>query len=212
MDWKSLVDKTKSIAQKAKPLVDKTKVIAQKASPVVKKMKWYGSEAVAYVWKQIEQTPIFLRTEEEYNEFLIPKTSILVAYDSTHATSEDIRIMMPIWATQAWTDAAELKYIEISDNVDLAKTLKINWPIEMRVAYMGEEYGRFGDIDTIKAWWKSRNYIQDENIDVSITEKPESVTTDMPDPLIDIEKKPKTPVKKKPAAPKKKVPTKSKSE
>ena len=38
------------------------------------------------------------------------------------------------------------------------------------------------------------------------------VTTDMPDPLIDIEKKPKTPVKKKPAAPKKKVPTKSKSE
>lgn len=48
--------------------------------------------------------------------------------------------MVAIWKTQAWTDAADLKFFEISTNEDLAKTLKIVGPLEMRVAYMGEEY------------------------------------------------------------------------
>ena len=204
MDWKSLVDKTKTLAQKAKPLVDKTKAIGKKASPVVKKAKWYWSDAVAYVWKQIEQTPIFLRTEEEYNEFFAAKRSILVAYDSTHASSEDIRVMMPVWATQAWTDAAVLKYIETSENPDLVKTLKITWPLEMRIAYMGEEYARLSDIDAIKAWWKSRNYIQDESWEKP-TEPKETKqdSLDIPDPLSHVEEKPKVVPKKKPSTPKK---------
>lgn len=75
--------------------------------------------------KQIEQTPIFIKTEAEYNEFITGKRTIMVAYDSRDISSESIRIMMPIWATQAWTDAADLKYIEISSSEELVKLLKI---------------------------------------------------------------------------------------
>jgi hypothetical protein len=197
MDWKSLVDKTKNIASKAKPLFDKTKAIADKAAPIVEKAKTYGSWAVAYVGKQIEQTPIFLKTEEEYNIHVASKRSILVAYDSRDESSEAIRVMVAVWKTQAWTDAAELKFLEISGNEDLAKTLKIVGPLEMRVAYMGEEYGRFHTVEEIKSWWKTRNYIQDDNPTSIVVENPKQESVGLADPLSEIEKKPRAPRKKK---------------
>jgi len=105
--------------------------------------------------------------------------------------------MMPVWATQAWTDAAELKYIELSQNEDLARTLKVVGPIEMRVAYMGEEYARFHTIDEIKSWWKSRNYIQDDVHATPESQKPAAELSSLPDPLLEEEKKPRAPRKKK---------------
>ena len=102
MDWKALTEKTK-------PWIDKTR-------PLVEKAKTYGSTAVSFVGKQIETTPIFLTTEESYNIHISAKRAIFIAYDSRDSISESIRLMMPIWATQAWTDASELKYLEISTN------------------------------------------------------------------------------------------------
>lgn len=73
----------------------------------------------------MEQTPIFIKTEEEYNIHASEKRSICIAYDSTSEVSETIRIMMPIWSTGAWTDTAALKYIELSSLRDVANNLKI---------------------------------------------------------------------------------------
>lgn len=181
-------------------LIDTTKTLAKKTTPVISRVKWYWSDALAYVGKQVEQTPIFLKTEEEYNEFFASKRAILIAYDNRDAVSEDIRMMLPVWATQAWTDTAELKYIEISGNPDLVKILKITWPIEMRISYMREEYGRLSDIQAIKDWWKSRQYTRDDAVhkeSSSINVWDDKYETDSPDPLLDIEKKPWTSRKKK---------------
>ncbi|MFZ2255787.1 MAG: hypothetical protein WAW59_07915 [Patescibacteria group bacterium] len=110
--------------------------------------------------------------------------------------------MMPVWATQAWTDAAELKYLEISQNQDLVKTLKVVGPLEMRVAYMGEEYGRFHTVEEIKSWWKARNYIQDDAHIIPESQQPTLEVSNIPDPLLEEEKKPRAPRKKKvPATP-----------
>jgi hypothetical protein len=128
MDWTAL-------SAKAKPWLDKTK-------PLVDKAKTYSSHAVSFVGKQIEATPIFLTTEEAYNIHMSSKRAILIAYDNRDPQSETIRLMMPVWATQAWTDASELKYIEISGNEELARNLKIVGPLEMRISYMGDEYAR----------------------------------------------------------------------
>lgn len=171
MNWKSIVKSSKELAEKTKPFLASTKKVAtetaeklsKKAEPMVKKAKGYTSDAVAYVGKQIEQTPIFIKTEAEYNEFITNKRTISIAYDSRDISSESIRLMMPIWATQAWTDAADLKYIEISSTEELVKILKIKGPLEMRVSYMEEEFGRFSTLQSIKEWWKSRDYIRSED-------------------------------------------------
>jgi hypothetical protein len=147
MDWKALTEKTK-------PWIDKTR-------PLVEKAKTYGSTAVSFVGKQIETTPIFLTTEESYNIHISAKRAVLIAYDSRDPISESIRLMMPIWATQAWTDASELKYIEISGNEELARNLNIVGPLEMRITYMGDEYTRLHTIDEIRNWWKARCYKKD---------------------------------------------------
>lgn len=164
MDWKT-------ITEKAKPWLDKTK-------PLFDKAKTYGSSAVSFVGKQIEATPIFLTTEEAYNIHMSSKRAILIAYDNRDPQSETIRLMMPVWATQAWTDASELKYIEISGNEELARNLNIVGPLEMRISYMGDEYARLHILSDIENWWKARCYKKDTPVDAV-----EVDTTNSVDPL-----------------------------
>ncbi len=140
-------------------MIQKTKELADKTAPFVQKAKSYGSSAVAYIGKQIETTPIFIKNEEEFNMHIHAKRAILIAYDGREEMSEYVRLMMPVWATQAWSDAAELKYLEISTYPDLAKTLNIVGPIEMRVIYSGEESVRHSTLQAIKDWWKTCNYL-----------------------------------------------------
>ena len=150
MDWTTLT-------AKAKPWLDKTK-------PLIDRAKTYGSSAVSFVGKQIEATPIFLTTDEAYNIHMSSKRAILIAYDNQDPQSESIRLMMPIWATQAWTDASELRYIETSGNAALARNLNIVGPLEMRISYMGDEYTRLHTLDDIRNWWKARCYKKDTEI------------------------------------------------
>jgi hypothetical protein len=161
MDWTALT-------AKAQPWLDKTK-------PLVDKAKTYGSHAVSFVGKQIEATPIFLTTEESYNIHMSAKRAILIAYDNRDPQSESIRLMMPVWATQAWTDASEIKYIETSGNADLARNLNIVGPLEMRISYMGDEYARLGTLDDIRAWWKARCYRKDTPVEASEVDVTNSV-------------------------------------
>lgn len=171
MDWKTLTAKAQPWIDKTKPWIDKTK-------PLVEKAKTYGSSAVSLVAKQIEATPMFLTTEEAYTNHITARRSILIAYDSRDPLSESIRLMMPIWATQAWTDAAELKYIEISGNEELARNLHIVGPLEMRISYIGDEYARLHTETEVSNWWKARCYRKNTE---TVAQEPEEAT--QTDPL-----------------------------
>jgi hypothetical protein len=164
MDWTTLTAKVQPWLDKAKPLVAQAKT--------------YWSSAVSLIGKQIEATPIFLTTEEAYNIHMSSKRAILIAYDNRDSQSESIRLMMPVWATQAWTDAAELKYIEISGNEELARNLNIVGLLEMRISYMGDEYARLHTLDDIRNWWKARCYKKDTPVNTV-----EVDTTNSVDPL-----------------------------
>jgi hypothetical protein len=93
------------------------------------------------------------------------KRAILIAYDNRDPQNESIRLMMPVWATQAWIDASELRYIETSGNADLAHNLNIVGPLEMRISYMGDEYVRLHILSDIESWWKARCYKKDTPVD-----------------------------------------------
>jgi hypothetical protein len=168
MDWKSLT-------AKAQPWIDKTKPWLDKTKPLVAKAKSYGSSAVSLIGEQIEATPLFITTEESYNIHISARRAIIIAYDNRDTVSESIRLMMPIWATQAWTDAAELKYIEISGNEELARNLNITGPLEMRISYIGDEYARLHTLDEITSWWKARCYKKDTPINETQTVEAVSV-------------------------------------
>lgn len=106
-------------------LIEKTKNLTEKGRPILKKAKTYGSDAIAFVGKQVEQTPIFIKTEEEYNIEVSKKRSIIIAYDNTNPNNEFVRIMIPVWSSLAWTDTASMRYIELSNNSELSKNLNI---------------------------------------------------------------------------------------
>ncbi len=170
MDWKILSDTTRTLTEKSKPLIEKAKT--------------YGTSAIAFAWKQAGQTPIFIKTEEEYNILMSEKRSICIAYDGSDPISQSIHIMMPIWATQAWTDTATLKYLDTRTYSDIARNLKINWPLEMKVSYMWQTQYILNDLDSIKTWWKKRSYQKDENKN-SIEDNSDSFPTENTDTKID---------------------------
>ena len=184
MNWKQIIEK-------AQPLISKTKEIANKTTPIVNKAKTYWSNTIAFMWKQLEQTPMFLKTEEEYNIHASAKRAISIAYDSRDSVSEDIRVMSPIWSTLAWTDTAQLKFIEISTNEDLSRNIGFKWPLEMRVSYMWEEYIRCNTLEDIKNWWKTRTYKKDnpkESTDEDNEWNDISKSIESNDPILSVEK------------------------
>ena len=97
--------------------------IKQTLSPYIQKGKQLGEKALDFTGKQISGTPLFLQSEEEYNIFCSAKRSILVAFDKRDSTIKNIILSFPIWSTKAWTDMAEIRYLAIDENPDLAKTL-----------------------------------------------------------------------------------------
>lgn len=86
--------------------------IKEKLTPYIEKATDAGKKALVFTEKQVQTTPIFLKTETEYHDHVhANKRSIVIAYDENHEIAHTIRMMMPIWATLAWTDTASLKYM-----------------------------------------------------------------------------------------------------
>ena len=92
-------------------------------SPYIEKGKQIGEKAIGFTVKQLAGTPIFLKSEEEYNIFSSAKRSIFVAFDKENPTTKNMLLWLPIWTTKAWTDMAEIRYLALDENPDLAKTL-----------------------------------------------------------------------------------------
>ncbi|MBP9779341.1 hypothetical protein KBD33_01820 [Candidatus Gracilibacteria bacterium] len=140
--------------------------LESKATPFLTKIVNYGKDytdkTLDFTTKQIAMGSSFLNTEEEVNIHASAKRSILIAYDETDKEMKTLFLLMPIWAPKAWMDNAELKYISIRENRELARTIGIEGPIEMRVSYYGELHLKTNSLAEIKAWWKKRTYKNEE--------------------------------------------------
>lgn len=154
MDWKSLTSKLDPYIQKMDPYIDKAKNA--------------GYKALDFTQKQLQNTPVVLKTMPEYELLRTSKRFILIAYDETHPDARDIVLRSPVWAARAWSDASELRFVEKGVSPDIIKNLDITTPLDMRVWYIWQETFHATDLLSIQAWWQTRLY------DGSIVESPVS--------------------------------------
>lgn len=134
----------------------------KKAKNYGEKAKVYGEKALDFTQRQVQNTPIFLKTEEAYNIHVSAKRAIFIAYDENEKVAQEVLLRAPVWAAKAWMDNAEIRYLSITQNGDLARTIGVVGSIEMRVSYEGYEYMRTNDIGAMKQWWENRKYQQEE--------------------------------------------------
>jgi hypothetical protein len=121
MDWKKLTDTMIPYIAKMDPYLDKAKE--------------YGKKATVFAEEQIQSTPLFIRSQAEYDAILAEKRVIVIAYDEADPIAQDIRILSPIWLTRAFMDTARLRYISTTESSDLIHNIGLNSPLDMRVRY-----------------------------------------------------------------------------
>lgn len=157
-----------------KKLTDAAAPLMVKAAPLVEKAKVAWFKAIDYTQKQLQNTPLVLKTVEEYKDFLTKKRAILIAYNETIPETREILMRMPIWSTQAWSDAAEIRLVEISKESEIASHLAIQTSLDMKVWYIGEETFHGTDVASIMKWWETRCYDGkcEEKQDEESNEKP----------------------------------------
>lgn len=86
------------------------------------------------------------------------KRFILIGYDESSPLSQEIVLRTPLWSANAWTDNASLRFYTYTLSPDITSHLGALPPVDMRVYYQGNEVHHFSDIESIKNWWKNRNY------------------------------------------------------
>ncbi len=141
-----------------KKFTDAATPLMQKAAPLVEKAKVAWFKAIDYTQKQLQNTPLVLKTVDEYKDFLTKKRAVLIAYNETIPETREVLMRMPIWSTQAWSDAAEVRLVEISKESEIASHLGIQTALDMKVWYIGEETFHGTDLASIIKWWETRCY------------------------------------------------------
>lgn len=104
------------------PFLSKVKTYSNKAS---EKAKIYGDKALDFTQRQAQATPIFLKTEEAYTLHISEKRAILIAYDENEKIAQEVLLRSPVWAAKAWMDHAEIRYVSLTKNPDLARSIGI---------------------------------------------------------------------------------------
>jgi hypothetical protein len=163
------------------------KSLTAKLDPFITQAKDAGYKALDFTQKQLQNTPLVLKTLEEYNLLRSSKRFVLISYDETDPLAREVLLRSPVWSTQAWSDAAELRFVEVASAPDIVRSLDISGPLDMRVWYTGTETFHTTDIEGMKAWWKLRCYDGKEEILVENSNKksenPESPVREGEDPL-----------------------------
>ena len=154
MNWKNITDKLNPYMAKMHPYLDRAKE--------------YGKKATEFAEEQIQTTPLFIRSQAEYDALITEKRVIIIAYDATDPVAQDIRLLSPIWLTRAFMDTARLRYISLIEFQDLATSLGLTRPIDMRVRFAWEETAHLTDISDIKSWWQNPVYTKIESKDQPI--------------------------------------------
>lgn len=154
MNWQNITDKLNPYIAKMDPYLD----LAKK----------YGKKAAEFTEEQIQATPLFVRSQTEYDTLITEKRVVIIAYDETDPVAQEIRLLSPIWLTRAFMDTARLRYISLTESRDLAMSLGLTSPIDMRVRFAGEETVHLADISGIKSWWQNPVYTKIEPKDQPI--------------------------------------------
>lgn len=164
-----------------KKFQDATAPLAEKAAPFLEKAKVAGYKAMDFTQKQLQNTPIVMKTVDEYKDFLTKKRIILIAYDETSLESREILLRTPLWSTQAWSDAAEIRFVETSKESELTTHLAIQTAVDMKVWYIWEETFHGSDVASIMKWWEKRCY-DGKYEDTPKDEKKETTAPDITQP------------------------------
>lgn len=158
-----------------------------------------GKKTLQFTWGQLSSTSLFIDHEDAYNQMLEQKRVVFVAFDEDHDVMNEIILLMPVWASKAFTDISTVKYLnrETSGAVISAKGYQM--PVEMRVYFQWQEVHRFNDMKAINEWWKHRDYGENLQNSPSEATNPTQIewwdaTTDVPsetsppnsDPLLTI--------------------------
>jgi hypothetical protein len=109
MDWNSLKQKITPYIEKATPYLDTARA--------------YGQKAVVFAEDQLQTTPLFIKSQAEYDALLINKRTIIIAYDERDISASQVRQFSPLWITRAFLDNATLRFISLSDSSDLCSVL-----------------------------------------------------------------------------------------
>jgi hypothetical protein len=144
MDWNTLKNKLQPLAQKLHPYLEKAKNA--------------GYKAVDFTGKQLQNTPLMIKTHDDYIDLQTRKRAILIGYDGTHPQAREVLLRAPLWGTQAWSDAADLRYIDTSLLPQLAREMGFLSPVNMRVWYTGKETFFTDDLSLLLNWWNGRCY------------------------------------------------------
>ncbi len=105
-------------------------------TPYVNKAKEYGQKAAKFAENQIQTTPLFIKTQAEYENLLTEKRAIIVAYDENQDDiAKEIRLLSTVWLTRAFMDAAKLRFISTRESAELAQNIGIIGPLDMRIRF-----------------------------------------------------------------------------
>lgn len=156
MDWKSLTSKMNPLFEKVQPYI-------KKLDPLVDKTKEMGIKTLDFTQRQLQSTPIVLKTLSELDALRTSKRLIVICYDEKDPLSREILLRSLVWATKAWSDATELRFVETSASPDIISSLGVTTAVDMRVWYIGEETFHCTDVEPILKWWQTRNYTSIES-------------------------------------------------
>ena len=151
MDWKSLTSKLDPLKAKLAPYT-------KKLDPFVEKAKEMGVKTLDFTQRQMQNTPLVLKTQKELDDVRSAKRLIVITYDQSDVSSRELLLRAPVWATRAWSDATELRWVERSASPDIVSSLGVTTPVDMHVWYMSQETFHGKDVESILAWWKTRCY------------------------------------------------------
>lgn len=132
--------------------------ITQTLNPYLNKAKEYGQKVVKFTESQIQTTPLFIKNQADYENLLVEKRVVIIAYDDGGDIAKEIRLFSSVWLTKAFMDTAKLRFISITDSVDFARNSGFIWPLDMRVRFEWQETLHLTDLKLIKEWWQSPYY------------------------------------------------------
>lgn len=70
-----------------------------------------GKKTLRFTGEQLASTGLFLADEETYDRVLQDKRVVLIAFDEDDDVASDVILLMPVWASKAFTDIVTLKYL-----------------------------------------------------------------------------------------------------
>ena len=68
-------------------------------------------------------TPLFIKTQNEYENLLTEKRLVIIAYDATTDIAKDIRLLSSVWLAKAFMDVSKLRFIDLADSAEFAQNI-----------------------------------------------------------------------------------------